>query len=406
MAASGVISITAQIMESAETEGSSESPSSGPSKSFMQRLKANLKGLKSGWKDITKVGGTGLFYLMLSQSKLASGVVKGMLQMVGAIVDLLLDNFGIVRMLGWLIPKMSSAVQKIGDFLQGIGPVFRKIWGVVWDWISSQASSAGDTLLNLFKNIIPESVSSAEVEKLVQERILQLKEGETIITEAEKQAFLDGTGEKGTGLIDEPAFTQEEVDEIADHYRGLIQGEVDEIRVNEEAAYAEAGEAQWYHEGGPERPGGPITAGNVNMALQAGDVVIIDEKLDAGEDTLLTRSEDMLKSWGDSLGQFQWSDITGLFSMPSLNPVDLIGGLFGSGDNAITPEKAMTTILSRSLQGGTYKAPPGGHRPDESQHLGWEEADPVEVANTASVYTNFIENEFNRLTARKKRVGG
>jgi len=258
MAASGVISITAQIMESAEIEGSAASSSSGPSKTFMQKLQANLKGLATGWKKMAKVGGTGLFYLALVHSKLASGVVKGMLRIVGTIVDLLLDNFGIVRLLGWAIPKMSSAVQKIGDFLQGIGPAFKAIWGKVWDWIASLASSAGDTLLNIFKKIKPESVSSEDVEKLVQERILQLEGDETIVTEVEKQAFLDGTGD--TTLIDEPVFTQEEVEEYAEHYRGQMQTEMDTVRHNAEMATPDnIDEPQWYHEGGGDLPGGQVT---------------------------------------------------------------------------------------------------------------------------------------------------
>lgn len=369
MAASGVIAITAQIMESADIEGAEENPSSGPPKSFMQRLKANLKGLKSGWKNMSKIGGTGLFFLMLSQSKIAGGIVKNMFQIVGTLVDLLLDNFGIIRFLSWMIPKLSTGIQKIGAFIDGIGPTFKKIWGVVWDWISTLASSSADTLLDIFKNIKPSEVSSEEVEELFEKRVLQLEAGETIVTEADKQAFLAGTAE--AKLIDEPVFTQEEVEDYAEHYRGQMQTEMDNVRKNAEMDTPDIADKQWYHEGGGDLPGGQVTSDHVDAALESGEIVLIDEKLDEGNDTLISKTEDAFASWFDDIGSFQWSDLTGLFSVDKLNPKHLMDALFFGTSSGTTPKNAMDAILERSVLDDFPKnieGPSPMMQPDESQH--------------------------------------
>ena len=404
MAASGVISITAQIMESAEMEGSAASSSSGPSKTFMQKLQANLKGLAGGWKKMAKVGGTGLFYLALSQSKLASGVVKGMLQMVGTIVDLLLDNFGIVRLLGWAIPKMSSAVQKIGDFLQGIGPAFKAIWGKVWDWIASLASSAGDTLLNIFKKIKPESVSSEDVEKLVQERILQLEGDETVVTEAEKQAFLNRKGDDNEPkLINELVFTQEEVEEYAEHYRGQMQTEMDAVRHNAEMAMPDnIDEPQWYHEGGGDLPGGQVTSDHVDAALESGEIVLIDKPLDEeGEGSFYDKASDTMQSWFDDIGSFDFADLIDYFDMPALNPRALLGVLFegAGGGDSITPKDAVTTILDRSVKddfkGGSISGY-SGNVPDESSYAGSEDygTTSLNFMNQNNAYLDHLATQY------------
>ena len=84
--------------------------------------------MKLNFRKLGGTGATGIFWLMLSQSRIASTMVKNMFRLAGTFVDVILNEFGIVKLLGWLIPKLADIVRFFGNFMDEIGPVLQDIW--------------------------------------------------------------------------------------------------------------------------------------------------------------------------------------------------------------------------------------------------------------------------------------
>ena len=99
MAVSGVITITSQIMQ-AEDDNPASSKKGGLI-AMMRKVALAIKNMKLNFRKLGGTGATGIFWLMLSQSRIASTMVKNMFRLAGTFVDVILNEFGIVKLLGW-----------------------------------------------------------------------------------------------------------------------------------------------------------------------------------------------------------------------------------------------------------------------------------------------------------------
>ena len=78
MPANGVIGITAQILESADL-GGKEKPT--PDMSMLQRISQSFNNMRKDWKKMVGGKATGLFWVMLANSKIIQTVIGTTLTM-------------------------------------------------------------------------------------------------------------------------------------------------------------------------------------------------------------------------------------------------------------------------------------------------------------------------------------
>ena len=163
MAVSGVITITSQIMQAEEDNPASTRKWPGLS-AMMRKVVLAIKNMKQNFRKLGGAGAMGIFYGLLSQSRIASTMVKNMFRLAGTFVDIILSEFGIIKLLGWAIPKIADIVRFFGDFMNQIGPVLRGIWDGIWSFLQNVVRAAGRGLINAFKSFIIPGATDEEVD--------------------------------------------------------------------------------------------------------------------------------------------------------------------------------------------------------------------------------------------------
>ena len=137
MAASGVIGITAQIMESSDLTGGKEQAS--PSMSILQRITLGLRNIKTGFKSLVKNKSTGLLWLLLGSSQIARSLLNQVLKMVTFMLDILLAS--VLPVINWILVNISNLINVIETMLENIGKWFKEIFENIWGWIRDHAVS-------------------------------------------------------------------------------------------------------------------------------------------------------------------------------------------------------------------------------------------------------------------------
>jgi hypothetical protein len=393
MAVSGVITITSQIMQAEEDNPASTRKWPGLS-AMMRKVVLAIKNMKQNFRKLGGAGAMGIFYGLLSQSRIASTMVKNMFRLAGTFVDIILSEFGIIKLLGWAIPKIADIVRFFGDFMNQIGPVLRGIWDGIWSFLQNVVRAAGRGLINAFKDFVIPGATDDEVDGLMRMG-LGVDEGGTLVTASDTEEFLKPGGGGGPHLTDE-AITQEDIDELSEYYEGQLNYPTEEELEQVRASYAPLNVAEedprgpptWMHEEGPKHPpGGRLYAWQAEVAMRDGTIQIIDERLDEGSITLDSETEEH-HSWKDNLKPFEWSDLADNLSLEKLNPFEFINSVFGGseGTSATADSKdIVTALIDRTVEGpdGSLKNPfeahlpdigLSGNRADESQYGGGREA--------------------------------
>ena len=148
MAASGVISITAQIMGSQDmAPGTSAEDKFKPDQSLFQKVGGAVKGMMK-FSGLAKFG----LLAVLSQSKLATGVIGTIFRLLGALVDIFLAFF--IPFLIDGIKGLSRIVKSIWGFLNGLVSTFKAAWNAVWDWLTGLADSVRVEFLDLLGTLV------------------------------------------------------------------------------------------------------------------------------------------------------------------------------------------------------------------------------------------------------------
>lgn len=219
MVANGVIGITASILESSDIPESENKP--GNQLSFFQKIRVWVKGLSKNWKALVKKGATVGFYALLAGSKIMQGITKSMFGIIGSLIDILLSPFipFISKGINWL----ADIVRTVGDFIKNMPETFKKIWEPIWDYIYGIARGAGDKILEIFEDKGAELNADGSGREELLAKTIGSDKG-PLISDTERDAFLDGTGSgDDPRLIDEP-INQADVDEE----RERIQKNIDD----------------------------------------------------------------------------------------------------------------------------------------------------------------------------------
>jgi hypothetical protein len=208
MVANGVISITASILESSDI-GSPDNPEK-PKESFFDKMKGWVAHIGKNWKGMVKKGATAGFYALLASSKIMQGVTKSMFGIVGSLIDILLSPF--IPFISDGINWLADIVRAVGDFIRNMPETFKKIWEPIWDYIYGIATGAGDKILEIFKKKGAELNSDGSSREELMAKTIGSDKG-PLVSDTEKDAFLDGTATDHAILVDEP-ITQEDIDEF------------------------------------------------------------------------------------------------------------------------------------------------------------------------------------------------
>ena len=207
MVANGVIGITASILESSDI-GSPDNPDKHK-ESFFDKMKRWTTHIGKNWKGMVKKGATAGFYALLAGSKIMQGITKSMFGIVGSLIDILLSPF--IPFISNGIQWLADIVRAVGDFIKNMPETFKKIWEPIWDYIYGIARGAGDKILGIFEKKGAELNSDGSGREELLAKTIGSDKG-PLISDTERDAFLDGTGSgDDPHLIDEP-ITKEDVD--------------------------------------------------------------------------------------------------------------------------------------------------------------------------------------------------
>jgi|TARA_R110000823_G_scaffold128330_3_gene256035 hypothetical protein len=411
MVANGVISVTASIMESSDI-GSSDNPEK-PKESFFEKMKRWTAHIGKNWKGMVKKGATAGFYALLASSKIMQGVTKAMFGIVGSLIDILLAP--LIPFISDGINWLADIVRAVGDFIKNMPEAFKKIWEPIWDYIYGVSRGAGDKILGIFEKKGAElNADGSSREGLVAKTIGSDKG--PLVSDTEKDAFLDGTATDHAILIDEP-ITQEDIDEfqednieafadtlptdaeVQEVHQSYVDGIEDALELPSEEritevrdSYAAGFEAQFklptqeevtavqdsyieaitipedkleeavygsptWMDDDPDAPAnppeGPINQFHVKTAVDAGEIVGLSDE-DA-EDFGKESMDKWYNSWINHVPEFNLEEMLTEFLPDDWDPVGAVTNLF-SGGKSVEREAIAQELVNTVVHGP--KAPP------------------------------------------------
>ena len=411
MVANGVISVTASIMESSDI-GSSDNPEK-PKESFFEKMKRWTAHIGKNWKGMVKKGATAGFYALLAGSKIMQGITKSMFGIVGSLIDILLAP--LIPFISDGINWLADIVRAVGDFIKNMPEAFKKIWEPIWDYIYGVSRGAGDKILGIFEKKGAElNADGSSREGLVAKTIGSDKG--PLVSDTEKDAFLDGTATDHAILIDEP-ITQEDIDEfqednieafadtlptdaeVQEVHQSYVDGIEDALELPSEEritevrdSYAAGFEAQFklptqeevtavqdsyieaitipedkleeavygsptWMDDDPDAPAnppeGPINQFHVKTAVDAGEIVGLSDE-DA-EDFGKESMDKWYNSWINHVPEFNLEEMLTEFLPDDWDPVGAVTNLF-SGGKSVEREAIAQELVNTVVHGP--KAPP------------------------------------------------
>ena len=329
MAASGVISITAQIMGSQDmapgTSAEDKLSNTPPNRSLFQKVGGAVKGMLK-FSGLAKLGLLGI----LSQSKLVTGIVGTVFRLLGALVDI---------MLAWLVPFLTkginwlaSIVRNVHSFLTNIGPVFKAAWTAVWDWLTGLASTVRQGFLDFLGAI----VDTLGIQNTVSDTFFG--EGVTTANPAISESVVDdwANGKNAGGNLISAEDKAGVEQDLEDAREALAGGE-------EDATEPEA-EVPWYGQRESEYSRNDLTH---QLSEENFDETM--DIVEGGEDPIGDDDRDFW-SWTEDIPMFTWEDIKSFFnpSPTSFTPADI---LYPNGPVAISGEDAMNEMMGATITG-------------------------------------------------------
>jgi hypothetical protein len=411
MVANGVISVTASIMESSDI-GSSDNPEK-PKESFFEKMKRWTAHIGKNWKGMVKKGATAGFYALLASSKIMQGVTKAMFGIVGSLIDILLAP--LIPFISDGINWLADIVRAVGDFIKNMPEAFKKIWEPIWDYIYGVSRGAGDKILGIFEKKGAELNADGSFREGLVAKTIGSDKG-PLVSDTEKDAFLDGTATDHAILIDEP-ITQEDIDEfqednieafadtlptdaeVQEVHQSYVDGIEDALELPSEEritevrdSYAAGFEAQFklptqeevtavqdsyieaitipedkleeavygsptWMDDDPDAPAnppeGPINQFHVKTAVDAGEIVGLSDE-DA-EDFGKESMDKWYNSWINHVPEFNLEEMLTEFLPDDWDPVGAVTNLF-SGGKSVEREAIAQELVNTVVHGP--KAPP------------------------------------------------
>jgi len=331
MAASGVISITAQIMASQDmASGTSAEDVLKPDQSLFQKIKGTVKGMMK-FSGLAKFG----LLAVLSQSKLATGVIGTMFKLVGALVDIFLAFFIPFLISG--VKGLATIVKSIWGFLNGLVSTFKAAWNAVWDWLTGLADSVKVSFLDLLGTL----VNTLGIQQIVSDTFFG--EGVTtanpVLSESLMNDWATGKSEFGS-LIS--AEDREEVGKEIDDARATLAGGEDDETTPEDPV-------PWYGQRASE------WTNNSDLSHQLNEENF-DENMSLVENGEIPVTEDDLSewwqlSWAEEFTKFGWDDVRewiGLNTAPDITPQEFF---LPNGPITQTGEESLNEIMGLIIEG-------------------------------------------------------
>ena len=291
MAASGVIAISAQIVESTDIGGKQNAL---PNMSLLQRITASFQNMKKDWKKLVGNKATGLFYALLASSKIVQGVVGQTFSMFTALLELMMPIF--IPTLVWIIQNLANLVDTVQKVVKGITEGFKTVFSVAWEAVKTAIDATWGGVEWLFG--LGEKIDvQDEVDKFYEDRLIG-----TPLDQDELEAF---GRQKSGGLIIGGPIKPEDWNETPEPPKGTYLKE----DVIDEGYDDPKDELSWlYADGASSPPGGKIDSDTTSDLIDSGDLRVIDTQYDDEDGESF---HDEFFGWTDNIVPFGWSDITG-----------------------------------------------------------------------------------------------
>ena len=291
MAASGVIAISAQIVESTDIGGKQNAL---PNMSLLQRITASFQNMKKDWNKLVGNKATGLFYALLASSKIVQGVVGQTFAMFTALLELMMPIF--IPTLVWIIQNLANLVDTVQKVVKGITEGFKTVFSVAWEAVKTAIDATWGGVEWLFG--LGEKIDvQDEVDKFYEDRLIG-----TPLDQDELEAF---GRQKNGGLIIGGPIKPEDWNETPEPPKGTYLKE----SVLDEGYDNPKDELSWlYADGASSPPGGKIDSDTTSDLIDSGDLRVIDTQYDDEDGESF---HDQFFGWTDNIVPFGWSDITG-----------------------------------------------------------------------------------------------
>jgi len=290
MAASGVIAISAQIVESTDIGGKQNVT---PDMNLLQKITASFQNMKKDWKKLVGNKATGLFYALLASSKIVQGVVGQTFQMFVALLELMMPV--LIPTLLWIITNMANLVETVKNVIKGITEGFKTVFSVAWEAVKTVIESTWGGIEWLFG--LSEKVDvQDEVDKFYEDRVIGTPLNQKELESWGRQAnggLIQGGPIKPEDWNEEPKGTYLKEYDIDEGY--------DEPTAGEELSWL-------YADGASSPPGGKIDSNATSDLIDSGDIRVIDTEYDDEDGESF---HDQFFGWTDNIDPFGWSDITG-----------------------------------------------------------------------------------------------
>jgi hypothetical protein len=333
MPANGVIGITAQILESVEL-GGKEKPT--PDMSMLQRIAMSFNNMRKDWKKMVGGKATGLFWVMLANSKIIQTVIGTTLKLVVTLVDILF-GYILLPVVKWIIEHLAKFIRLVQNIIETIGEEFNKVFGPVWEWIKEVAMSTFPGIVSLLGIGGSKEDGDKMIDDFYDKHVIGAQ-----LTSVEMQGW---AAQPEGGLIEGGQIPESKWDPV-DY--------VPPENLNHSTAQTSTDDIAWVYEDGPEQPeGGKLDSTMVDQMIQDKELSIIDEKYSDAE---LEESQNSFWSWTDDIEQFGWNDIVGWFSgaETDFTAENIMRELFGRGakeSSESDSRKAVKTLIDESIEG-------------------------------------------------------
>tara|TARA_R100000808_G_scaffold10395_1_gene27658 strand:- start:31462 stop:32628 length:1167 start_codon:yes stop_codon:yes gene_type:complete len=342
MAANGVIGITAQILESTDLDGQQQPT---PDMSLLQRISVSLRNMRQNWKKMVGSKATGLFWIMLANSKIAQTLINTTFRMIATLMDIIVGAY-ILPILRWIIENLGGLIDTFQNVVEGLWNWMKDTFGPVWDWIKGAAMEAwaaiGEMAGLLGFEGVKENVDS-QVEQFYKDKVL------SELTQEELEAWAK---DPNTGLIKGGPIPPE-------HWKSLLEDDPDLEGYNPDLEEEEDfEEVSWVYQNGPGAPAdGKLTADKVALANARGDLKLVDEQFT--ESDMDDDSDSFWTSWLDGVEQFGWTDVQSWFDNGTqeneggLSWEWVLTAMFGDhfGSSKASGQEVVESLIDASIEG-------------------------------------------------------
>ena len=291
MVSSGVIGISAQIVESTDIGGKQNVT---PDMTLQQRITTSFQNMRKDWKKLVGNKATGLFYMLLASSKIVQGVIGQTFRLFIGLLELMMPIF--IPTLVWIIQNLARLVGIVQTVIDGITEKFKEVFEIAWAAVKTVVSAGWTGVEDLFGLGDKVDVQS-EVDRFYKDRIIG-----TPLSQDELDSWARLSN---GGLIQGGPIKPEHWNEKP---KGTYHKAYDIDEGVEEVAVATPQLSWLYANGERMPPGGQINSDLTDELIEGGDINVIDEKYDEEDGESF---HDQFFSWTDNIEPFGWGDIVG-----------------------------------------------------------------------------------------------